>query len=193
MTNNVLLWIMDNHIFTESNFKDWLKNLKIVLNFKKSRNLLEAPILIDLAPDATKQEKKVFKNWQEDNLRAWSYMLASMNKKLQTMNKNMQNVYNILVALQNVFGKNSWVVEYELCATLFNMRLREGMPSNEHIIKMINISRQLDAYEVFTHEKLKVNFILHSLSSSYKPFIMNYNLNRIEHTLLELLNEIQEF
>lgn len=70
MTNNVLLRIMDNHILTESNFKDWLKNLKIVLNFKKSRNLLEAPILIDLAPDATKQEKKVFKNWQEDNLRA---------------------------------------------------------------------------------------------------------------------------
>lgn len=41
--------------------------------------------------------------------------------------------------------------------------------------------------------KLKVNLILQALLHSYKPFITNYNLNRIEHMFPELLNEIQEF
>ena len=36
---------------------------------------------------------------------------------------------------------------------------------------------------------LKVNLILQLLPSSFKGFIMNYNLNRIERTFLKLLNE----
>lgn len=73
------------------------------------------------------------------------------------------------------------------------MRLKEGMPLNDHIIKVINILGQLDVYGVVMPDKLKLNLILQSLSSSYRPFIMNYNLNRIEHTLPKLLNEIQKF
>lgn len=105
----------------------------------------------------------------------------------------MQNTYDILVALKKLYGKNSRVVEYELCATLFEMRLREKMSSNDHIIRMTNILRQLDIYGVIITDKVKVNLILQSLLNSYKSFITNYNMNRIKHMLLKLLNRIQEF
>lgn len=103
-----------------------LRNLKIVLSFKKSRYVLEAPLPIDLALDAMEHEKKVFKTRQEDNLRAQSYMLASMNKELQIKHENMQNRYYILVALQELYSENSRVIEYELCATIFKIHETEG-------------------------------------------------------------------
>lgn len=68
--------------------------------------VLEEPIPFDSAPDATDDEMEVFKTLQDDNLRAQSCMLASMNKKLQTRHENVQSAYYILTALQELYGKN---------------------------------------------------------------------------------------
>lgn len=61
MANNILFHILNNNILANPNFKDWLRNLRIVLNFKKSRYILETPIPIDLTLDATEHEKEVLK------------------------------------------------------------------------------------------------------------------------------------
>lgn len=113
-----------------------------------------------------------------------------MNKNLQTKHKNIKNAYNIIIALQELDCENSQINTYELCSTLFGVRFREGLPLNDHIIKMVNILRQLDVYRVVISKKLKVNLILQPILYSYKPFITNHNLNSIERMLLELLNEI---
>lgn len=91
----------------------------VVISFENVGYILEVSILIDLALEAMKPENESFKTWQEDNLRAQSYMLASMNKELQIKHENMQNRYYILVALQELYSENSRVIEYELCANSF--------------------------------------------------------------------------
>ncbi|XP_031274554.1 uncharacterized protein LOC116133020 [Pistacia vera] len=158
MANNVLLKILDNNMLTGPNLKDWLRNLIIVLDFERIAYVLEAPLPVDIGPDASQAERDAFEK-----------------------------------ALQELYSENPKVVEYELCASFFSMKLREGVPPDDHTIKMINGLGRLDGYGVVMLDRLKVNLILQSIPSSYKLFITNYNFNRIEQNLSELLNELKEF
>lgn len=95
--------------------------------------------------------------------------------------------------MQSAYGENLLVVKFDLCATLFKIRLREDVSLDGHIIKMINILEQLNIYRVVIPHKVKTNLILQFLLNSYELFITKYNINRIKCILLELVNEIQEF
>ncbi|XP_031252584.1 uncharacterized protein LOC116110520 [Pistacia vera] len=116
-----------------------------------------------------------------------------MNAELQVEHEKMESVNEIIIHLQELYGENLVVKQYELCSTQFIMRLREGVAPDDHVMKMSNIIGQLHTLEIVMPHYLKVNLILQSLLPSFKPFITNYNLNRIERTLAELSNEIQQF
>ncbi|XP_031256364.1 uncharacterized protein LOC116114366 [Pistacia vera] len=168
MANNVLLKIIDNNMLTKPNLKDLLRNLRIVLDFERIAYVLEAPLLLDIGPDAPQAKLDAFEKWREDSRTARNYMLASMNRELQTKHEKVSNAYDILIALQELHSENPRAVEYELCASRFSMKLREGVPPDDHTIKMINELGRLDGYRVLMSYRLKVNLILQSLPSSYK-------------------------
>ncbi|XP_031255529.1 uncharacterized protein LOC116113513 [Pistacia vera] len=159
MANNVLLRIMDNNILIETTFRDWLRNIRIVLDFERIAYVLEAPLPLDIGPDAPQDERDVLEKWKEDSRRACNYMLASMNRELQTKHEKVSNAYDILAALQELYNENPRVVEYELCASLFNMKPREGVPPNDHTIQIINGLGQPDVYGVLMPDCVKVNLI----------------------------------
>ncbi|KAJ0013618.1 hypothetical protein Pint_20786 [Pistacia integerrima] len=116
-----------------------------------------------------------------------------MNRELQTKHEEVSNAYDILIALQELYSENPRVVEYELCASLFSMKLREGGTSSDHTLKNDQWIRSMDGYGVVMPDHLKVNLILQSLPPSYKPFITNYNLNRIERNLSEAQMSLKNF
>ena len=74
---------------TGHNLKDWLKNLRIVLELENLGYVLEAKVPISLEVDAPLEEKEAFNKWQADNRRVRLYMLASMNREQQTRHENM--------------------------------------------------------------------------------------------------------
>ena len=193
MSQHFLVKLMESCPLVGKNFKDWLRHLRIALNFENISYVIEVPMPIAVSPDSSQEEREAFQKWEDDNRKAKGYMLASMNRDLQMKHENARSAFDIIVALEALYGENSRVEEYNLCASLFNMKLREGLPPDDHVIKMINHMTQLDVYGVIMPDRLKVNLILQSLPYSFKPFITNYNLNRIERSLPELLNELQEF
>ncbi|XP_044495617.1 uncharacterized protein LOC123218288 [Mangifera indica] len=156
---------MDSHVLIGPNFKDWLRNLTIVLNLEKSAYVLEAPLPITVDPNALEAEQKVYAEWVDADLRVRNYMLASMNSERQTRFENVKST----------------------------MRLKEGISPDDHVIKMINKTGELQIMGTDLSYNFRVSLILHSLPPTFKSFITNYNLNRIERTLLDLLNDIQEF
>ncbi|XP_031270332.1 uncharacterized protein LOC116128720 [Pistacia vera] len=137
---------MDNNMLTGPNLKHWLRNLRIVLDFERIAYVLEAPLPLDIESDAPQAELDAFEKWREDSRRARSYMLASMNKELQAKHEKVSNAYDILTALQELYSENPKVVEYELCASVFSMKLREGVPPDDHTLKMITGLGRLDGY-----------------------------------------------
>jgi hypothetical protein len=67
----------------------------------------------------------------------------------------------------------------------------EGTPVREHVLKMISFINELDMLGAEMDAEIKVDAILSSLTDSFNQFIMNYNMNKMDVTLSELLNMLQ--
>jgi hypothetical protein len=70
-------------------------------------------------------------------------------------------------------------------------KMVEGTPIREHVLKMISFINELDMLGAEMDAETKVDAILSSLTDSFNQFIMNYNMNKMDVTLSELLNMLQ--
>ena len=67
----------------------------------------------------------------------------------------------------------------------------EGTPVREHVLKMISFINKLGMLGAEIDSETQVDVILASLPTSFNQFIMNYDMNKMVVTLLELLNMLK--
>ena len=184
--NNPLARILENYRLTGPNYVDWFRNLRIVLNYKRISYVLDTPNLNEIPEGASEAERVTYQKWQDDDLSAKSYILASMSNELQRQHENMPNASSMILHLQELYGEQSRTVRYEISKKLFRMRMTEGSV-NEHVLKMIDYIEQLEALNFTMDGELPIDLILQSLPNSFSQFIMNFNMNKMECSLAELL------
>ena len=64
-----------------TNYKDWLKNLRIILTSEKIGYVLDQD-LSALPVRPTTEQRAALDEWMDDDLRVKCYVLASMSNKL---------------------------------------------------------------------------------------------------------------
>ena len=74
---------------------------------------------------------------------------------------------------------------------LFNTKMAERTPVQDHILKMIAHLNELDILGAEIDGKTQVDFVLMSLPKFLKTFHLNYIMCKISYTLTELLNELK--
>ena len=67
----------------------------------------------------------------------------------------------------------------------------EGTLVREHVLMMISFINELDMLGAEIDSETQVDAILASLPASFNQFIMNYDMNKMVVTLLELLNMLK--
>ncbi|KAK9208921.1 hypothetical protein WN944_001282 [Citrus x changshan-huyou] len=150
------------------NYVGWFRNLRIVLNYEKISYVLNTPEPNILPEGASEAECVTYQKWQDDDLSARSYIVASMSSELQRQHENMPNPSSMI------------------SKKLFRMRTTEGLV-NEHVLKMIDYIEQLEALNFSIDGELAIDLILQSLLDSFSQLIMNFNMNKMECSLAELL------
>jgi len=80
------------------NYADWIHNLRIVLGVEKKEEILDTPLL-----EAPAAEKNAYKRACDADLEVSCLMLACMEPKLQMQYKNNHAVYDISIALNDMF------------------------------------------------------------------------------------------
>ena len=70
--------------------------------------------------------------------------------------------------------------------------MTEGTPVQNHVLKMIEWMEKLTCIGMVLEDNLCVDIVLQSLPDSFSQFIMNFNMNKLEVTLPELLNMLRE-
>ena len=70
--------------------------------------------------------------------------------------------------------------------------MTEGTPVQNHVLKMIEQIEKLTGLGMVLEDNLCVDIVLQSLPDSFSQFIMNFNMNKLEVTLPELLNILRE-
>ena len=74
---------------------------------------------------------------------------------------------------------------------LFNTKLDEGSPVQEHVLKMISHLNELEILGAEVDEKTQIDIVLTSLPESFNNFRLTYNMSKSYYSLAELLKELQ--
>ncbi|KAK9044596.1 hypothetical protein V6N11_058494 [Hibiscus sabdariffa] len=69
--------------------------------------------------------------------------------------------------------------------------MSEGFPVGAHVIKMMGYIQTLEKLGFALKDELATDVILQSLSDSFKPFVLNFNMNEINKTLPQLLGMLR--
>jgi hypothetical protein len=75
---------------------------------------------------------------------------------------------------------------YNVSKALFVCKLTESSPISPHVIKMMGYLETLDKLSCELKDDLATNLILQSLPVSYEAFIINFHMNGMEKSMVEL-------
>ncbi|KAL0319641.1 UNVERIFIED_CONTAM: hypothetical protein Sradi_5225600 [Sesamum radiatum] len=78
MSKNPLTAILEANSFNGTNYNDWLRNLRIVLDFENQTYVLDRSLPRALPEESTHEERLTFEKWLEDNRKVCNIVLGSM-------------------------------------------------------------------------------------------------------------------
>ena len=138
----------------------------------------------------TEQEAKPYKKWAKVDEMSWCYILASMSNILQHQHQSMLKAYDMMMNLKEMFGDQTRSARQKAMKDLMNATMAETTPVRDHVLKMIGLLNELEILGAEIYGESHVNIILQSLPDSYKQFFLNYNMNKPQWTLAQLLKEL---
>ncbi|KAG6503295.1 hypothetical protein ZIOFF_035606 [Zingiber officinale] len=147
----------------------------------------EAPV------NATTDELEKLEKWSDHNLQARCYMLASMSNELQRWFEETMDAKDIHIHLQELYGAQTRSVKHVTVKELMTARIRDGASVHEHGVKMIGLIEKLLSLDLVIPHKLSTDILLLSLPSSFDNFVVNFNMNKLEATLEELVNMLANY
>ncbi|KAK8656738.1 hypothetical protein V6N13_098676 [Hibiscus sabdariffa] len=117
-------------------------------------------------------------------------MLATMDSELQKQHENMV-AYEMIQNLKEIYEGQARQERYGTSKALFQCKMTEGTPVGAHVIKMMGYVQTLEKLGFPLKNELATDLILQSLPGSFKPFVLNFNMNEINKTLPQLLGMLR--
>ncbi|KAK8652101.1 hypothetical protein V6N13_061125 [Hibiscus sabdariffa] len=192
MTNNTisLRSVLEKEKLNGINFLDWFRNLRIVLKQDRKEYVIEEPIPDEPAANAPRADKDKFKKHMDDMVGVGCLMLGTMDSELQKQHENMV-AYEMIQNLKEIYEGQARQERYETSKALFQCKMTEGTPVGAHVIKMMGYVQTLEKLGFPLKNELATDLILQSLPGSFKPFVLNFNMNEINKTLPQLLGMLR--
>ena len=79
---NPLARILDTNKLIGTNYKDWFRNLRIILSSEKLTHILDQDAHV-LPARPSSDQRAVFEKWMDEDNKVKCYILASMSNDLQ--------------------------------------------------------------------------------------------------------------
>src|SRR3954466_6623481 len=128
----------------ESNFTDWFRNLRIVLNAGNLTYVLDAPLGDPPANNATDEVKNVFLANKNQYSTVQCAILYGLEAELQKRFEN-HDPHDIVCELKMIFEAHAAVESYEASEKFFNCKMEEGSSVSEHVLKMSGHANKLQS------------------------------------------------
>ncbi|KAL0367053.1 UNVERIFIED_CONTAM: hypothetical protein Sradi_3595400 [Sesamum radiatum] len=118
--------------FNGTNYNDWLRNLRIVLNFENQGYVLDKPLPAILPEGSSLEERLTFEKWHEDNRKVRSIILASMTNEIQKQYDRLEDVPSIMLRMKDVYAVPERHIRYAATKALFGTKMTEGSFVHSH-------------------------------------------------------------
>jgi hypothetical protein len=184
VNNLSLRSVLEKDKLSHTNFLDWYRNLRIVLKHEKKFYVLENPIPEE-PPTTPKATHDTWLKHVDDSIEVSCLMLTSMIPDLQ---KDLEHhgAYDMLAQLKEMFQQQARTERFETVRALHACKMEEGQSVSTYVLKMKSHIDHLNRLGSPITNELATDLILNSLTKSFDPFVMNYNMNGWEKTISEL-------
>ncbi|KAL0427815.1 UNVERIFIED_CONTAM: hypothetical protein Slati_2956300 [Sesamum latifolium] len=179
--------------FNGTNYNDWLRNLRIVLDFENQGYVLDKPLPAILPEGSSPEERLTFEKWHEDNCKVRSIILASLTNEIQKQYDRLEDVPSIMLRMKEVYAVPDRHIRYATTKVFFGTKMTEGSSVHSHGVKMLSLVEKLEDLKAGLDNDTYIDVILQSLPPSYDPFIVNYNMNGLEKYIHELINMLVQY
>ncbi|KAL0394769.1 UNVERIFIED_CONTAM: hypothetical protein Slati_4443100 [Sesamum latifolium] len=139
---------METNKFNDTNYSDWLRNLRIVLDFKNQDYVLDKPLPTVLPEGSSPEERLTFEKWHEDNRKVRSIILASMTNEIQKQYDRLEDVPSIMLRMKDVYAIPNRHIRYAAAKALFGTKMTEGSSVHNHGVKMLSLVEKLEDLKV---------------------------------------------
>ncbi|XP_075507403.1 uncharacterized protein LOC142544230 [Primulina tabacum] len=134
----------------------------------------------EASSNVSETELANLKKWWGHDLQAKSYMLSHVSNEHKRRFEEAVNASDIHLHLKELYGVQTLSERHATVKELMFTRLRDGTSVHEHGVKMIGLIAKLVGLDVV--------ILLLSLPPSFNGFVINFNMNKLEETLEELVN-----
>jgi hypothetical protein len=189
MSGLALHSILEANKLVGPNYNDWLRNVKLVLAVQRVAYVLETPLPV-INEQSTADERTQADQWKQDEILAKCVILSSMSNELQRQHENLDSS-SIMLRLKELYAEPDRAARYEISKELFGAKMKEGESVQIHVLKMIDSIERLGQLGFVMDHELSIDLVLQSLPPSYAQFVLNFNMNKLEVTLPELLNMLR--
>ncbi|KAL0292849.1 UNVERIFIED_CONTAM: hypothetical protein Sradi_6969600 [Sesamum radiatum] len=80
LSKNPLTVILENNKFNGTNYTDWLRSLRIVLNYENQGYIMDKPLPQTLLEGSSSDERETFERWHADHRKVRSIILQRMKE-----------------------------------------------------------------------------------------------------------------
>ncbi|KAL0307582.1 UNVERIFIED_CONTAM: hypothetical protein Sangu_3022600 [Sesamum angustifolium] len=154
---------------------------------------LEKPLPTALLEGSSPKERITIKKWLEDNSKVRSIILAPMTNDIQKQYDRLDDVPSIMLRTKEVYAVPDRHIKYAVKKAFFGTKMTEGSSVQSYRVKMLSLVEKLEDLKLGLDNDTYINVILQSLSPSYDPFIINYNVNGLEKSIHELINMLVQY
>ena len=187
---NPLATILSQKPLDGNNYDLWKTNLFIVLDFERIKFITTTPKPQEPTANASEETKKQFEDWQRANTTARCNILASVAEHLRKQINDLESVLEIIQTLDGMFAKSSSTARQAAIGALMNTRMTGGNV-RDHCLKMMGHISTAEVMGAKLDQEMKIDLILESLPNSFGKFKLNYNMNKLKLTPIELMHELE--
>ncbi|GKA60188.1 retrotransposon protein, putative, ty1-copia subclass [Tanacetum coccineum] len=188
-SNFSLLLVLGRERLTGPNYMDWMRNLRFTLRYENKEYVLDEQILT-INDDSTQEEIKAHQNHYDDTNKVSCIMASSMNPELQ---KTFENTwaYEINQQLKEMFQAKSSKERLDVVKSLMACKPKPEASIYAFVLEMKGYFDRLESLNMVFDVELSINIILSSLPADYNQFVLLYQINEKETSIMELHSFLQ--
>ena len=103
---------------------------------------------------------------------------------------NLECVSDMVQTLDGMFAKSNSIARQAAIGELMNTRMTGGSV-RDHYLKMIGHISTVEVMGAKLEQEMKVDMILESIPNRFSHFKMNYNMNKLKLTHVDLMHELE--
>ncbi|KAM1523175.1 hypothetical protein TB1_012588 [Malus domestica] len=155
--------------------------------------LMQSPPHVPPTKLASKEECPNYARHYEHNLQAKCLILTSLSEELMKLHKHMDTSCAMVESLHKMHNIETSNVQFSNVCSLLNAKMAKGTLVHKHGQKMERIFQDLESLGTSIDGKMAQDFFLASISDDFTKFIVNYKVDRFDHTFTEIIDRCCKF